>query len=1188
MSHHQPLRLLGRALVLVSALLAATALLVIPAAAAPAGHPAATGAAKIEQSLATALAAGSADFYVEFAERADLSAAAEIADWDKRGQAVVDALRRTAETSQSDVRKQLSQAEVAYQSFWIANTVLVRDGTAKLAATLAAHGNVTKLRSPETYALPKPTAGTAEKTVDAVEWGIDRIRADDVWATFGVRGEGITVANIDTGVDYDHPAVVGKYRGNTGGGFDHNYNWFDPSQVCGNPSLAPCDNNDHGTHTMGTMLGDDGAGNQIGVAPGARWIAAKGCESNSCSDAALLGSGQWILAPTDLAGANPRADLRPHIVNNSWGGGGGDAWYLATVNAWRASGIFPAFSNGNSGPGCNTSGSPGDYAESYSSGAFDVNNAIASFSSRGAAGGRIKPNLAAPGVNVRSSVNGGGYAAFNGTSMASPHTAGAVALMWSAAPSLVGDLAQTAALLNQTAVDTSNLTCGGTAENNNVWGEGKLDAYAAVEQSPRGPVGTLRGTVTAGGNPLAGARVSVDGPVDRVATTGADGTYQFTLPTGSYALSVSAFGYETATATVSVTEGETTTQDFALTAAPGGTLSGTVTSAAGPVANATVTVTGTPIAPATTDAGGHYSFTGVPNGTYTVTVTAGGCFGSVSQSVTVAGDTTQNFTLPQRADNGFGYTCVIEAAGYEEGDTSLPLTGDDAARALPLPFPFYFYGQTYNSAFVTTNGHLNFLASSTTFSNVAIPATGVPNAAIYPLWDDLNVVSGSGSMWTKTTGTAPNRSFVVEWRNVNFYSTTLTVDFEARLNEDGTIVTSYRNIGTDPREQGSSATVGIENANGTIALQYSFNTAVLSDSRSIKFRPPATGRVSGAVTDANDGLAVAGATVRALDGTTVVSTTTTDADGRYALRLRLGTYTIEVTKTNYVANTGSVTLDSDGQAVTRDVALATSRGEVDVTELDFLGNEGQLRAAPVVLRNTSTSGVALTYSATDDASWMWVVPATGTLDPGASRTLTVRADPSGLDPGVYEGTVRITTNAGRQPVLDIPVTLVVPAYRQGVDAGGSATITDSAGDPWSPDKAYTAGSYGYVGAGAVRTSNRAIAGTTDDALYQTQREGTSGYRFDDLPAGTYVVDLDFAELRAGLPAGRRVFDVTINGGVVLDNYDIAATVGPLTADRRTFQVTVAAGGSITVGLGPYSSALPPVINAVRVTHRPDL
>ena len=181
------------------------------------------------------------------------------------------------------------------------------------------------------------------------------------------RGAAITdrsstrvVANIDTGTQFNHPALVGQYRGNTGGGtFDHNYSWFDPSDVCGSPSLVPCDNNGHGTHTMGTMVGDDGnpGPNQIGVAPHARFIAAKGCETNSCSDSALLASAQWILAPTDLAGQNPRPDLRPNIVNNSCGGGGGDPWYQASVDAWIASGIFPAFSNGNAGPGCASSGS---------------------------------------------------------------------------------------------------------------------------------------------------------------------------------------------------------------------------------------------------------------------------------------------------------------------------------------------------------------------------------------------------------------------------------------------------------------------------------------------------------------------------------------------------------------------------------------------------------------------------------------------------------------------------------------------------------------------------------------------------------------------------------------------------------------------------------------------------------------
>lgn len=198
--------------------------------------------------------------------------------------------------------------------------------------------------------------------------------------------------------------------------------------------------------------------------------------------------------------------------------------------------------------------------------------------------------------------------------------------------------------------------------------------------------------------------------------------------------------------------------------------------------------------------------------------------------------------------------------------------------------------------------------------------------------------------------------------------------------------------------------MGIENATGTIALQYSFNTAVLSDTRSVRFRPPATGRVGGTVTDANDGLPLAGATVRALNGTTVAGSTTTGADGRYELRLQLGTHTVEISRTHYVTSSGSVELTSDGQLVSRDAALATAAAEVAPGSLRFLANDEQLRSAPVTLRNTSTSGIALTYAVDDDASWMWVVPASGTLAPGAARTLTVRADPTGLDPGANTAT----------------------------------------------------------------------------------------------------------------------------------------------------------------------------------------
>ena len=208
------------------------------------------------------------------------------------------------------------------------------------------------------------------------------------------------VANIDTGVQFDHPALVGKYRGNLGGGtFDHNYNWYDPSGVCGSPSLAPCDNNGHGTHTMGTMVGDDGAGNQIGVAPAPGGSPPRAARATPAPTPALLAAGQWIARARPTSPGEPAPGPAPaHREQLVGRRPGSDPWYQATVQAWVAAGIFPAFSNGNSGPGCGTAGSPGDYAERYASGAFDINGAIATFSSRGpaatAASSRTSPRPA--------------------------------------------------------------------------------------------------------------------------------------------------------------------------------------------------------------------------------------------------------------------------------------------------------------------------------------------------------------------------------------------------------------------------------------------------------------------------------------------------------------------------------------------------------------------------------------------------------------------------------------------------------------------------------------------------------------------------------------------------------------------------------------------------------------------------
>lgn len=1405
-----------------------------------------------------------ANFWVRFGSSAPTTSATAIEDWTERGQFVVDQLKATAEQSQATARKLLDDSGVGYQAHWITNAILVEEGSRALAEQLAALDGVEQIRAPRTYEAPepveeKPSGGMGTM---AVEWGVANINADDVWSQFGVRGEGVVVANIDSGVDYDHPALVEQYRGNDGGSFDHNYNWYDATGT----SDAPFEGagNSHGTHTMGTMIGDDGAGNQIGVAPGAQWIAANGC--NTCSDADLIESGEWMLAPTDLEGENPDVSQRPHIVNNSWGSivPSNDPFMEDILIEWANAGIFGVWANGNSGSACETSGSPGSRTINYSVGAYDQNNVIAGFSGRGPGqDGEIKPSISAPGVNVRSSVDNGGYGSLSGTSMATPHTAGAIALLWSAAPALVGDIEGTRALLDETAIDVEDLTCGGTADDNNVWGEGRLDALALLEAAPTGDTGTLAGTVTADGAPVEGATVSVAGPIERTTTTGADGAYSLVLSTGDYTVTVSAFGYETATATATVTAETTTTLDVALEPADSHPVTGTVTDAASgaPVAGATVTIGGTPIEPATTGADGTYTFAAVPAGSYELTADGGRCSDPLTQALTVSGPSTLDFALPKRTD-GYGYSCTTGPSAYVEGTDRVTLSGDEATATVALPFDFPFYGEGYDTAYLSSNGHVNFLAPATIFTNTALPNPAVPNATLAPFWDDLTLQSDSAVY----TGTVDG-GFVIEYRNAAFFgATALRVDFSVTLYEDGAVTFAYRNL--DPaqaRELGNSATVGIENATGTDALQYSFNEAVLSDDTAITFGLPPNGFVEGTVTDANDGLPIEGATVTAVapDGT-VARETSTDENGDYRMQLFFGAYTVQAGGSGYVTESEDVLINQDGEVNTVDFALRTGIAVVESDELSWTITEGQTRSGEVTITNAgsadltweateinrgsgrqtaptpalfgsddvdpnartaaglyskeqveqltsggmapaapgdvlaewpaegvsvawgvgydgdvwisdpeaitnhqfSTDGepgevfpgnwggswngdlaqdastgamcqvnvggdnaihcfdtadgseqyvvsgapwngisqrglaynptddvfyiggwnegivytvagqshddpgatlaqcepedstiAGLAYNPTADVLWMvnsapvttlfqldpetcatistvafpetseypgagleldgtgalWATsqltntaylvdsgvphasdvpwlsedPSSGTLAPGESVTVTVTVDSTGLEPGLYEATLSIVTDAGRVPTHQLPVSLLVPAYQVGVNAGGAA-YTDGDLDVWQADQQYAAGSWGWVGQRVeVSSTNRAIGGTDDVPLYQDRRSGIFGYRFDGVPAGTYEVELGFAEFQANMLPGRRVFDVSVNGSYVLVNHDVAAEVRGLWADQHTF-VVEHPGGPLNVQFHDRFGYQLPIVNALRVTDRPDL
>jgi len=425
---------------------------------------------KIESDLLEAFTTeGTADFIVRFVEQPDLSPAYSM-DWDARGEFVYKTLRTAAEHSQARAKADLDSRGVQYRSFIAGNELYVWSGDLAAASRLSELSEVASIQATRTYDIEPINPAEAS----AIEWNIQDTGAMDFWSTFGVHGEGIRVASISTGVYPNHPALHPHYA--CGSDYTDPACWEDPSNICGG---TMCDNHGLGSHVTGIMVGDDGGANQIGMAPDATWIACKGCESSSCTTSALNACADWILAP----GGDPAN--RPHVVASSWGGGGCNNWYLAKVQAWRAAGTFATFPSGNSGPGCSSLGSPADYQESFTSAAHDSSRNVPGFSSRGPScfGHEpfTKPNISAPGVNIRSAWNDGGYKTSSGTNMASPHSAGAVALLWSCNPAMVGQIDRTFEVLHRTAAPGPAGNCGAPpdGEGNYTYGYGHLNVLAA-------------------------------------------------------------------------------------------------------------------------------------------------------------------------------------------------------------------------------------------------------------------------------------------------------------------------------------------------------------------------------------------------------------------------------------------------------------------------------------------------------------------------------------------------------------------------------------------------------------------------------------------------------------------------------------------------------------------------------------
>jgi subtilisin family serine protease len=469
-----------------------------------AADPVALG--KIEPKLANKAAIeGSSEALVILSEQADLSGADLLPTKEEKAQFVYSRLREVAERTQAPIRKMLEERGIPYQSYLTVNMIKI-NGSLDSMYEIAGHPAVLRIESNPHIKVPVPDAQSAlrpamnlstTQTTNGTgpEWNIKQVNAPQAWA-MGYKGQGIVVAGLDTGVQWNHVALINHYRGWNGSTVNHAYNWHDATST---PSSSPVDPQWHGTFTMSEMVGDDGKGNQVGVAPGAKWIACRNMDKNGVgSPATYIECFDWALAPYPQGQphlANPA--YAPDVINNSWACPASEGCsvntLLTAVNAVKAAGIFPVAAAGNSGQACSSVNQPpAIYASAISVGSTNSLNYASIFSSRGPVtadgSGRLKPEVMAPGENIRGAIpyNNMYQGYWSGTSMAAPHIAGAVAILWQAKPAKYKhNIAATLSVLEQTATHLrSTQSCGsfnGQAIPNAVFGYGLLNILSAVQ-----------------------------------------------------------------------------------------------------------------------------------------------------------------------------------------------------------------------------------------------------------------------------------------------------------------------------------------------------------------------------------------------------------------------------------------------------------------------------------------------------------------------------------------------------------------------------------------------------------------------------------------------------------------------------------------------------------------------------------
>ncbi|WP_062351932.1 carboxypeptidase regulatory-like domain-containing protein [Bacillus kwashiorkori] len=545
---------------------------------------------------------------------------------------VQDRLKSKANASQKAIKQVLSAHEKngkakVKKSYWISNMILATVDIDTI-EELKKRDDVETVTLDKVLTLPEVKVENSPPRLP--EWGLEKIQATKVWGEYGIRGEGIVVGIMDTGVDGNHEALKHNYRGRDG---NHQYSWIDLS---GHGYQSPQDGNGHGTHVAGTAVGG-GKGEPIGVAPEAEWIAAKiFSDGGSTTTSAIHAAFEWFMAP----GGDPTK--APHVVNNSWGNSNTyNTEFYEPVQAWIAAGIFPLFAAGNDGPGSQTIGAPGSFIDSFAVGATDEYDQIAYFSSRGPVfweneNGElirhIKPDISAPGHYIYSAwptqLSKGKYNTISGTSMATPHVAGAIALLLSANPNLsINDIKN---LLKNTARVEPFM---GTVPND-LYGSGIINIYQAVTEAAF--AGTLKGKVTnTSGQPIP---ATLEIPRQSLTFSIKDnGEFEWKIREGIHNVKISSFGYKTLETKITIKKDAITEVDWKLTDAEVYTINGNVKLQGDnkPVPYAFIRLKNTPLKAVRTDEHGNFELKQIPVGTYEMLVTGEGIQGkSIQLNVT--------------------------------------------------------------------------------------------------------------------------------------------------------------------------------------------------------------------------------------------------------------------------------------------------------------------------------------------------------------------------------------------------------------------------------------------------------------------------------------------------------------------------------------------------------------------------